>query len=257
MPSCQVKGVEISYLEVGQKSSSLKNLIFIHGAGGNSGRWINQIEQLGKQHPERYYAIAPDLPGHGQSGGEACGQIFLYREWIKEIAEAVGMGRIVVVGHSMGGAVALDFALKYPQFAAGLIIIGSGTHFEIGQTQLEAYRRGEYTMEQVRASFASSSPTHLVQKIFQDARQSDPWARYLDFLACDRFQVEDLQNIVVKTLIICGAEDINTPPILSEQLADKINGAELRIIDNAAHQVMLEQPEIVNKHIIHFLEEKQ
>lgn len=257
MHSCQVKGVEISFLEVGQQSSSLKNIMFIHGAGGNSRRWINQVVQLGKQHSERYYAVAPDLPGHGQSGGEACGQVFLYREWIKEIAEALGLGRMVVVGHSMGGAVALDFVLKYPELAAGLIIIGSGPHFEIGRNQLEAYKRGEYTMEQARASFASSSPTQLVQRIFQEAQQSDPWVRYLDFLACDRFQVEDLQNIAVKTLIICGAEDINTPPILSEQLADKINGAELSIIDNAAHQVMLEQPEIVNKQIIHFLEENQ
>ncbi len=255
MPYCQVKGIEISYQESGQKSSPQRIIIFIHGAAGNAGRWINQVQEIGGRYSERYYVAAPDLPGHGRSGGEACGQVFLYREWIKEFTDAMGLDRPIMAGHSMGGAIALDFALKYPQSTAGLVIVGSGPRFEIDPDRLEAYKRGEYTMEWTRASFASSAPEDLVERIFQEVQQSDPWSRYLDFLACSRFQVKNLQNIAVPTLIICGAEDINTPSVLSEYLAEKIRGAGLVKIDNAAHQVMLEQPQTVNEHIEHFLEQ--
>ncbi len=257
MPFCKVKGVEISYQESGQKSSSQKNIVFIHGAGGNAGRWISQVEQIGQEHPEDYYVVAPDLPGHGQSGGEACGQIFLYREWVKEITEAMGLNNLVIVGHSMGGAIALDFALKYPQLTTALVIVSSGPRFEIDPERLEAYKRGEYTREWARASFAHSAPEHLVEKIFQEAHQSDPWARYLDFLACSRFHAEGLHNISAPTSIICGVEDINTPPQLSEYMAENIKEVSLNIIEDAAHQVMLEQPDVVTKLIINFIKDLQ
>ena len=255
MPFCPVKEVDINYLEGNQKNHrGKKAIIYIHGAGGNAGRWEHQLEQLSDILGDKYYSAAIDLPGHGQSGGEACGQVFLYREWVREFLDAMEIEEVIVAGHSMGGAIALDFVMKYPQMVKGLILVGSADRFKVPQERLEAYKRGEYTWEWARVGFASAAPTHLVDKLFEESQQSDPWTRYMDFLACSRYKGKNLENITSSTLIVCGTEDINTPPKLSKRLAENIKGAKLTMIENAAHQVMLEQPEAVNRTIASFLE---
>ncbi len=75
-----------------------------------------------------------------------------------------------------------------------------------------------------------------------------------DMLCCDRFDIMDqVHEIKLPTLAICGSEDIMTPPKYTKYLASKIEGARYVIIEGGTHMVFAEQPEVVNKAIEDFL----
>jgi pimeloyl-ACP methyl ester carboxylesterase len=79
-------------------------------------------------------------------------------------------------------------------------------------------------------------------------RKPNPDVLYGDFLACDRLDIaEAIKRIKLPTLIICGLEDKMTPPANSESLRDSIPGAQLALIAEAGHMVMMEDPEAFNK----------
>jgi pimeloyl-ACP methyl ester carboxylesterase len=77
----------------------------------------------------------------------------------------------------------------------------------------------------------------------------------MDFVACHNFDVSDrISEFELPALILCGAEDQMTPPRLSTQLHHLISDSELVIVEGAGHNVMLEQPETVARHISCFID---
>ena len=90
-------------------------LVLIHGAGGTHRHWPAELRRL----PDRtVYAL--DLPGHGRSDGAGFSTVSAYREALFEFLEAEGLEKVVLAGHSMGGAVVQDFALHYGSRLAGM-----------------------------------------------------------------------------------------------------------------------------------------
>lgn len=251
MPAVIVRNRK-AYFEVGRSGpGSGKTVLLVHGAGGNSGRWAEQITFLGKSH----YVLALDLPGHGRSEGEAFDTVPSYADWLHEAAVTLGLQRFALGGHSMGGAIALDFALRYPASLDGLILVSTGARLRVDPARLDAYRRGEYREEWTRLSFSPKAPEQLIAQAIEDARRTDPAVRYRDFLACDAFDVIDrVGSVNVPTLVICGQDDVATPPKFARYLAEKIPGAKLCLVEDAGHMVMVEKPEVVNLEIGHFLE---
>lgn len=250
MPVLKVKGVDIFY-ETGQgQPGQGKTVVFVHGAAGSHRRWINQIVALEKRH----YPVAFDLPGHGASSGQPCDQVFLYREWVKQFVDALGLSRFVLAGHSMGGAIALDFALTYTGYLQGMILVSTGARLRVDPMRLESYRQGTYREEWARMSYSPAAPAELVEQGVEEALAVDSVVRYTDFLACDRFDVmEDVHKIALPTLVICGEDDMATPVKFSRYLAEQIRGARLVLVPWAAHMVILEQPAAVNEAILDFL----
>lgn len=252
LPDINVKGVNIHYETGDSRLGQGKTVVFVHGAAGRSARWANQVAALAKEH----FPVALDLPGHGVSGGRQCEQVFLYREWVKQTVDALGLKDIVLAGHSMGGAIALDFALAYPSYLKGLILVSTGVRLRVDPARLESYRKGEYKAEWAGMSFSPAAPEDLVEQGVREALAVDPAVRYADFLACERFDViSQVNTISIPTLVICGQDDVATPAKFSRFLADNIPRARLILVDAAAHMVMLEQPEAVNKAIKDFLAE--
>src|SRR5438309_2126529 len=102
-------------------------LVFIHGAAASSVIWIDVLRRL----EGRRRVIAPDLPGHGQSDPWHEPSIDLYRDAVGTICANLGVSRAVLVGHSMGGLVALQLALAHPDKVAGLVLIATAARFRI------------------------------------------------------------------------------------------------------------------------------
>ncbi len=250
MPTVNVSGVDLHYESGGASPGLGKTVVLVHGAGGSSARWANQVRALADGH----FPVALDLPGHGASGGRPCDQVFLYREWVKQAVDALGCKKIVLAGHSMGGAIALDFALTYPEYLQGLILVSTGARLRVDPARLESYRQGEYRAEWARMAFAETASPHLVEKSIQENMALDPAVRYADFLACDRFNVLGrVHHIHTPTLVVCGQEDVATPVKFSRYLAEDLPNARLVVVEGAAHMVPLEQPEILNNAIMEFL----
>jgi pimeloyl-ACP methyl ester carboxylesterase len=98
-------------------------VVLIHGIAGNSGQWDQVIALLA----ERFEVLAPDLLGHGQSakprGDYSLGA---YAVSVRDLLIALGHRRATVVGHSLGGGVAMQFSYEYPVFSERLVLVSSG-----------------------------------------------------------------------------------------------------------------------------------
>ncbi|HKZ54694.1 MAG TPA: alpha/beta fold hydrolase [Anaerolineales bacterium] len=230
-------------------------LILIHGAGGTRLHWPPQIRRMPGKH-----VLAADLPGHGESPGEGEGTIDAYADRLWCWLDAIGQERVVLVGHSMGGAIALTMALGVRQKVAGLVLVGSGAALPVNPRILELAADATSAAKAVdliiRWAFAPSATARLVE--LSRTRMASAPSRVLqaDFLACDRFDLRArLGEVAAAGLILCGRHDRMTPLSSSETLLQGIPGARLAVIEDAGHMVMLEQPEAVTAVLRRFLDE--
>ena len=218
-------------------------VVLIHGAGGDHLYWPSQVRRL---QDERVFAV--DLPGHGNSAGVGSHSIEDYGAQIIEFVRALKLSRVILVGHSMGGAVALQSAIKYPRRVLGLGIIGSGARLPVNPTLLYNASKPETAAETVHLvtelSFAAEIDSRLKDVAAQRLAQTRSSVLYGDFLACDAFNAsaEQLARISIPTLLVFGAADRMTPVTDGEALRAQIRGARLEVVPKAGHMVMLEQP---------------
>lgn len=226
-------------------------LVLVHGAGGNHLIWPPQVRRLPKT---AVYAL--DLPGHGASPPPPCATISAYSEVIRDFADALELPYFVLAGHSMGGAIALDFALAYGYRLAGIVVIGAGARMKVSSAILNGVVEDfmSVTAKIVEYSYHPSTSAQEKERYLQRLRENDPEILRKDFLAVEAFDVTDrLENITAPTLILCGQEDRMTPPSLSQSLHRCIPNSRLHIIPNAGHNVIVEQPEIVAAYIDEFI----
>jgi pimeloyl-ACP methyl ester carboxylesterase len=240
------------YYHVYQEGEQLP-VILIHGAGGNHLYWPAEIRRLAG-----YQVIALDLPGHGKSGGRGQQSIRAYAEQIMQWAQALHLPRAVVVGHSMGGAIALELALKYPEQVLGLCLVGTSARLRVSTQIFEesahptTYQRAIDTI--IEWSFSPSSPQRLKELAAQRMVETRQTVLYGDFLACQGFDVsEQLAEIQLPALVICGEQDRMTPVRHVQFLADHLPQGRLEIVPDAGHMVMLEQPLLVAALLREFL----
>lgn len=230
-------------------------VILIHGAGGNHLSWPPQIRRLAE---ETIYA--PDLPGHGKSEGIGRQSMDEYADDVIAFMKSLKIRAAVMAGISMGGAIALTLALKYPKQVSGLVLLGSGAKMRVASTVLETAgspNTFESTVDFVNANcFSAGAPQNLVQLSKQNMLKIRPPVLLGDFLACHEFDAADqLEKIKIPALLLCGAEDRMMPPKFSESLRDGISNSQLHIVERAGHMVMLEQPDQVADLLKKFLDD--
>ena len=242
MPYVTVAGAQIFYA---QRRGGDRSLLFIHGAGGNHRFWAHQLRAL-----KGINAYALDLPGHGRSEGEGFKTIAAYRDFVSSFLEALALERAILVGHSMGGAIALDFALHHPNRTQGLILVGTGARLRVLPAILSGILADfDAAVDLIcEWAYAPDAPEELVRQGRRQMKETPPEVLYGDFAACDAFDVmADLERISCPTLVICGTQDRLTPPKYSTYLRDHIPGAELVLVEGVGHMVMLERPEEVSQ----------
>jgi pimeloyl-ACP methyl ester carboxylesterase len=231
-----------------------KALVLIHGAGGDHLSWPPGLRRMAG-----YRVYAPDLPGHGKSTGhglqrvEALGEIL--KNWIYEI----GLANIYLCGHSMGGAIALWLAIEDPDLVHGLALIGTGATLPVNLSLIEdaASTNGYITaVDKIcRWSFHPNTNPKLVQSIREQMLKTRPTVLGADFRACDAYDLSGrLDQVQAPTLILVGEDDKRTPLRLSEELTAGIKNAELEVIPDTGHMVVLEKPKWVGERIKSFLD---
>ena len=222
-------------------------MLFVHGAGGNHEIWENQTKYFRN-------AIAIDLPGH--DAGEGRRTIEEYVEDVRRFCDQESLKNFVMVGHSMGGAITLKFALTYPEYLKAIVLVSTGAKLRVASIVFEEIKRDYNNFLELMKEYAFSNktPSWVKDKAVKLMRSVKPQVVYGDFEACDKFDVMgSLDRINLPTLIICGRDDLLTPVKYSEYLRAHIRNSELRVIDDAGHMVMLEKPEEFNKILENFL----
>jgi len=223
-------------------------MIFLHGSGGCKEVWHYQTQHF----PD---ADVIDLPGHPE--GEPRTSVDDYTDWLRVYIQERGYSDVVLVGHSLGSAIAQLYALKYPEDLKGLILIGGGARLRVHPMYLD-------TLEQslsnprifevfIKMSWELIEP-ELKKMLRRRSLENGPLVFLNDMLCCDKFDIMDrVHDIRLPTLALCGSDDTMTPPKYTKYLTDKIEGSREVIIDGGTHMVFAEKSGEVNQVIEDFL----
>jgi pimeloyl-ACP methyl ester carboxylesterase len=241
------------YFAHGAEDLTRPPVVLLHGAGGNHLYWPPQVRRL---IGERVLAV--DLPGHGKSEGVGHHTIEAYASAIVDFVEALKLNKAVLVGHSMGGAIALQAAIQSPERVLALGLVGSGARLIVSPELLHMASDPSKATDAIHIvienSFAEATSDRLKELAEQRMRESRSSVLYGDFLACDAFDVTAaVGQVSMPTLILFGAEDHMVPVGRGRALRRQLSNARLDVIPNAGHMVMLEQPERVAALLSEFL----
>ncbi|QKW49924.1 alpha/beta fold hydrolase [Streptomyces buecherae] len=113
----QVGDISTHYFESGSGPA----ILLLHGAGGNAGYWLRQIEELGKTHR----AIAVDLPGYGETESLGRDDPAQTASFLWRFADAIDLSRPVLIGHSLGGLLAVLMSLEKPQQVTSVVMVAA------------------------------------------------------------------------------------------------------------------------------------
>lgn len=206
--------------------------IFIHGSGGDHRVWSLQTARLAG-------AVALDLPGHPE--GDAVTDITSLAAAVGAALEEID-GPCVLIGHSLGGAAALELALDRPELVEGLVIIASGARLGVPDDTL-ARAGGDFAAERDRliaGSFADPAAP-MARRARQALDAAGAGSLQADYTACRTVDLRGrLGEIRVPVLIIVGDDDPFTPAWKSEELAREIPLSQMVVIPGARHMPMAE-----------------
>lgn len=251
MPIITLDGLALHYFELGPRDSPLK-LLFIHGAASSLDIWTSTLTGL-----TEFHSIAIDLPGHGRSKPPGRRAIEQYALIIERFVVALNLENVVLVGHSMGSAIALTVAQRSLIQIRGLILFGASARMPVG----DALLGGSLTaLESVAAFIAGQgivdAPTDQRESVMRQVLACGGTTTFGDFLACNRFDLRaKLSTLDVPTLVIAGRLDRMTPLRFSESLVDGLPQAQLFTLEETGHFAMLERPESIKPLMANFLRE--
>ncbi len=249
MPHTTIRGLKIAYREQGDARPAL---LLIHGAGCGSSHYAGLLPQLGPH----ARVVAIDLPGHGQSDAPTPPTpprdlLELYVQVCLDLAEHLGLGRYMVAGHSMGGAVAQLLALRAPERICGLGLIATSARLKVAPALLAAIRHGFDAVPIMMASvgYSPATPRERALSMARAQVQADQETMLADFRACGLFDLRQdvgaLNQAPFATTIISAADDLLTPPKLQARLQELVPRAELATISRAGHFCCVERPDAV------------
>lgn len=240
MPIVPVSGTDVYYLATGTGLP----VLLIHGSGADHTLWGHQVGALRHQHA----VAALDLNGHGKSPRRAGDGLRTYTEDVLAVIDELGEPA-VVVGHSLGGAVALTVALESPHVLRGLGLVGTGARLRVHPEILSRVDRDITDAVDFITDWAfSQRPAAEMRgkartRMLQNGRET----LKRDFRTCDAFDMMDrLSEIRLRTLVLTGQADQLTPVKYAEYLRNHMPNAYLEVVEGAGHLVMLERPEAVN-----------
>jgi len=240
-------------------------VVFLHGIGGNSSNWLEQLEAFGR----RFCAVAWDARGYGASDDPPGTLRFGdYADDLCRLLDHLAAEAAHLVGMSMGGMIIQDFYARYRDRVATLTLadtsVGLGAAAEEARRDFLARRLGpleggvsprELAPHLLDVLMSPQAPSHLAERLRASlaALRPEPYKQALRAIVTTDFRAV-LPDVRVPTLVVVGAEDRVTPPSLSETLAATIPGAEKVIIEGAGHLSNMERPEAFNAAVGGFLD---
>jgi 3-oxoadipate enol-lactonase len=229
-------------------------VLFLHGIRGNRRNWNPQLEVFSK----RYRAAAWDARGYGDSDDyEGPLQFDHFLGDVLRVAEHFRAPKFHLVGLSMGGRIARNFALRYPDRLRSLTLINTTPGFDaLSSNDVRRFvtERSKPDAQVIRSLLSSKARPEALGELTDSLSR----LRQMSFVKTLQASVAQdrsapISNIRVPTLVIVADEDSVYPVEIARDMAARIPGSELAIIHGAGHLSNLEQPEQFNKAVMDFL----
>jgi pimeloyl-ACP methyl ester carboxylesterase len=243
----------IYYAEYDEGHKDQPPIILIHGAGSSHLIWPSEIRRLPGQR-----VLAVDLPGHGRSAGVGLQSISRMADQLVEFLAALDLYQAVFVGHSMGGAIALELAIQHPTQVAGLGLISTGAYLGVNADFLENLANPLTAPSALvtfrQRAFGTQVAPALVERCMQTMKDTRSSVLYGDWRACAEFDMrESIARAEAPAWVIVGGEDQLTPVAYAHFLAGRLPAARLQIIPGAGHMAFLEHPARIAQGLQQFL----
>ncbi|NJK82090.1 MAG: alpha/beta hydrolase [Chloroflexaceae bacterium] len=216
-------------------------LVCLHGAANTHQHWDGPLHVFG----DITRSIALDLPGHGLSDPPSYDRVDEYSTALLSLLDAMGLDAAVVVGYSLGGAIALQMALDAPQRVRGLILLSAGATLDVVNNFLEALKDiPDNGIDLLSHMLYSTHATVGIGKTGVEAFQSISLQTLRnDIAVCQAFDIRArLHEITCPALIIAGAQDQIIPPDYAHYLHEHLADSELLILEQAGHLLPIEKP---------------
>ncbi len=223
-------------------------LLLVHGHPFDRSMWAPQLRTFAAQRR----VVAPDLRGYGASGG-AVADWPVFADDLAGLLDGLRVPRAVVVGLSMGGQIALELWARHPGRVAGLLLADTTAAAETPASRTARHdqaarllREGmdPYAVDVLYRMVAPHAPAAVSEHVLAMMRATDPASA----AAAQHARAErpdrraDLAGVTVPATVVVGSEDEFTPEAVAREIAGAIPGAELVVVDGAAHMPNLERP---------------
>ena len=239
-------GVEIAYVADGSGEPAL---VFIHGWSCDKSYWSEQI----KTFSPRFKVVAIDLAGHGDSGlNRTDFTMEKFGEDVASVVNALKLKKVILIGHSMGGAVIIEAAKLLGDKVIGLI--GADTYQSFSDSWTADQKEGflktfkenfkPTTIQFVKSLFPKTADSLLVKKVAEDMSSAPPEAAVSAIRNVFFYDpVPVLKEINPRIIAIC----CDMFPVSVEENKKIVNSYEVKIMKGVGHFVMLENPEEFDK----------
>lgn len=240
-------------------------LVFLHGVGGGHHAWEEQVPYFGKL---GYPAHAWDQPGYGESALVEPYDLEHVSAALALLIDKLAGEPVVLVGHSMGGLIAQETYVRYPQLVKAMALCFTSPAFAGGSSEFtrqfiaarvapldEGKSMAQIAgalMPTMRGSKSDAAGLALAEKIMAGI-PPDTYRKAVHLLTTfDRRK--ELAGIAVPTLILSGSDDKTAPPGMMERMAQKIPGADYVCLPGCGHLGPMDQPEAFNAALLSFLQ---
>ncbi len=263
-----VDGSEVEYVDLGEGPP----MVFVHGLGACWQTWLENLPFFARDHR----CVALDLPGFGASGpvgGDV--SIERYARTVWALCEELGIEQAVVVGNSMGGFIALELALRFPDLVERLVLVSPAvlwqesrvarplvalaraTHVPLSRAlnDPELMRRPRLRMLALGLSgihVPESLPEELQRELIRARKRTKGYLPALRALASYPLR-DELREVGCPALIVWGDKDAQVSVRHAYELEREMAGAEVSIYEDVGHLVMLEAPERFNREVAGFI----
>jgi 3-oxoadipate enol-lactonase len=239
---------------------AMTRLVFLHGVGGGHAAWDEQVGHFTRL---GYECVAWDQPGYGSAPLVAP---YSFEAVARALRDVIGAKPAVLVGHSMGGLVAQEAYVRYPEKISALALTFTSAAF-VGSSDFAA----RFVAERLDPLDAGVTMAELAARIMPQMRGSkavagsvDNARRIMAELSPDTYRKAvrmlttfdrraDLPKIAVPALLVAGTDDGTAPPSIMERMAAKIPNAEYVLLDGCGHLGPMDQPTQFNAALERFL----
>ncbi len=259
MPKIAVGDIEVNYEEAGNGYP----FILVHGLNGDLTGWVLIMPEFSKH----YRAVALDVRGHGgTSKPDPPYSIKGFSEDLHEFLRKLRIPKAHILGLSMGGAIAQQFALDHPEMIRSLILVSTFSY--VDEHARRAFLRLKNSLAQggypaffdevVKLAFTpqyiAANPGPIAELKQKRIQINSPVAIGRATDACLAFNLKDqISKIAVPTLVVSGREDVFTPVHLAEQIHRSIRASEWKILEGVGHSLHIEGALQLSQAVLDFL----
>jgi haloalkane dehalogenase len=257
----------IAYRETDPPQGARLPVLCLHGWPQSSYMWRHLLPALASA---GYRALAPDLPGFGDSSPAPPGTWARHVEAVQDFYRELGLGRVVLVVHDTGGAIGLRWACDHPDAVAVLVISNTGFFPDIEWHEIAETMRTPVQGEALVDSLSREGLAAILEAVstgIDDAAMDEYWkafstmerrramlALYRSFNPNELKPYEGrLAALGVPTLVLWGQNDDFLPREYAPRFASEISGARLELVEGTGHFLFEDKPERCAQEVIDFL----